>query len=292
MMMQKFQSIVAAFDGSEPSEEAFAAMMPLVREDRPDVAVLYVYPAPATSYFPPPRLAEACERLRADGVDAHLTIREGDPAEEILTYLKQRRPDLLVMETEGRSGLRRMAQRSVAEDVLHQVEMPVLLVRPGAARKSWSRMLVALDGSSRAEEILQDVVPLARRLHSSVELVRVALPSIPVWAAAEAGGGAREEDPTPYLRQVQARLLEEGVDARIHAPQGRAAAALLERARDSDASLICLTTHGRTGFERVLLGSTAEEIVHHASCPVLVRRSVQVDGIPLDPRPLGHGKTG
>jgi len=292
MMMQKFQSIVAAFDGSEPSEEAFAAMMPLVREDRPDVAVLYVYPAPATSYFPPPRLAEACERLRADGVDAHLTIREGDPAEEILTYLKQRRPDLLVMETEGRSALRRMAHRSVAEDVLHQVEVPVLLVRPGAARKSWSRMLVALDGSSRAEEILQDVVPLARRLHSSVELVRVALPSIPVWAAAEAGGGAREEDPTPYLRQVQARLLEEGVDARIHAPQGRAAAALLERARDSDASLICLTTHGRTGFERVLLGSTAEEIVHQASCPVLVRRSVQVDGIPLDPRPLGHGKTG
>ena len=291
-MIHKYRRIVATFDGSEPSEEAFAAMMPLVRADQPEVAVLYVYPAPAMSYFPPPRLAEACARLRAEGVDAHLTIREGDPVEEILTYVKQREPDLLVMETEGRTGLRRLAQRSVAEEVLHQVDVPVLLVRPGAAKRSWNRMMVALDGSSRSEEILQDVIPLARRLHSSVELVRVALPSIPVWAAAEAAGGPREEDPTPYLREVQARLLEEGIEARLHAPHGRAAAALLERARDSDASLICLTTHGRSGFERVLLGSTAEEVVHHASCPVLVRRSVRVDGIPLEPRPLEHGKTG
>jgi len=291
-VIHKFRRIVATFDGSEPSEEAFAAMMPLIRADQPEVAVLYVHPAPAMSYFPPPRLAEACERLRAEGVDAHLTIREGDPVEEILTYVKQREPDLLVMETEGRTGLRRLAQRSVAEEVLHQVDVPVLLVRPGAAKRSWNRMMVALDGSSRSEEILQDVIPLARRLHSSVELVRVALPSIPVWAAAEAAGGPREEDPTPYLREVQARLLEEGIEARLHAPHGRAAAALLERARDSDASLICLTTHGRSGFERVLLGSTAEEVVHHASCPVLVRRSVRVDGIPLEPRPLEHGKTG
>jgi len=153
-------------------------------------------------------------------------------------------------------------------------------------------MLVALDGSARAEEILQDVIPLARRLNATVELVRVAMPSIPRWAAAEAAGGARDEDPRPYLREVQARLLEEGVDARIAAPEGRAAAALLERARDSEASLICLTTHGRTGFERVLLGSTAEEVVRGASCPVLVRRSVRVDGIPLTAGPLRQERTG
>jgi nucleotide-binding universal stress UspA family protein len=177
-MIPKFHTLVAAFDGTEASEEAFAAMMPLIRQDQPEVAVLYVYPAPAMSYFPPPRLAEACARLRGDGVNAHLTIREGNPVEEILKYLKQRRPDLLVMETEGRSGLRRLARRSVAEEVLHQTDVPVLLVRPGAARNAWSRMLVALDGSSRAEEILQDVVPLAERLQAAVELVRVALPPV------------------------------------------------------------------------------------------------------------------
>jgi nucleotide-binding universal stress UspA family protein len=144
-------------------------------------------------------------------------------------------------------------------------------------------MLVALDGSARAEEILQDVVPLAARLHAEVDLVRVALPPVTGMALGDAPGVIQYEDPMPYLQEVQARLREEGLEARIAAPAGRAAAALLERARDTDASLICLTTHGRTGFERVLLGSTAEEIVRRASCPVLLRRSVRVDGLPLHP---------
>lgn len=286
-MIPKVHNIVAAFDGSEASEEAFAAMMPLIRQDQPEVAVLYVYPSPAMSYFPPPRLAAACDRLRADGVNAHLTIREGNPVEEILSYLRQRRPDLLVMETEGRSGLRRLAQRSVAEEVLHRTDIPVLLVRPGAAKSAWSRMLVALDGSARAEEILQDAVPLAARLHADMELVRVALPPVTGMALGDAPGIVHHEDPMPYLREVQARLREEGVEARIAAPTGRAAAALLERARDTEASLICLTTHGRTGFERVLLGSTAEEVVRRASCPVLLRRSGRIDGIPLNPTAAG-----
>jgi nucleotide-binding universal stress UspA family protein len=282
-MLRKFQRIVAAFDGSEASEEAFAAMTPLVRADQPEVAVLYVFPAPAMSYFPPPRLAEACDALRAEGVNAHLTIREGNPAEEIVKYVKQRQPDLLVMETEGRSGFRRLAKGSVAEEVLHQVDVPVLLVRPGAARKSWSRFLVALDGSALAERILEDVVPLARRLGASIELVRAALPAATMLGVGEIPNPILHEDPLPYLREVQARLKQEGVEAAIAAPAGRAAFAVLERAGDTGASLICLTTHGRTGFERVLLGSIAEEIVRHASCPVLIRRSGDAGGLPLEP---------
>ena len=148
-------------------------------------------------------------------------------------------------------------------------------------------MLVALDGSARAEEILQDIVPLAVRLPAEVELVRVALPPVTGLAFGDAPGVIHHEDPMPYLREVQTRLREEGLDARIAVPTGRAAAALLERARDTDASLICLTTHGRTGFERVLLGSTAEEVVRRASCPVLLRRSVRVDGLPLHPTASG-----
>jgi nucleotide-binding universal stress UspA family protein len=291
-VLHRYQRIVAAFDGTDASEEAFAAMMPLVRMDQPEVAVLYVTPSPRASTVPPPRLAEACARLREEGVDAHLTLREGEPASAILAYLQQRRPDLLVMETEGRSGIRRLAQRSVAEEVLHHSEVPVLLVRPGGSRKSWSKMMVALDGSPRAEEILEDVVPLARRLHASVELVRVALPPITGLSVGDVPGVVVHDDPEPYLREVKARLVEEDVEVRIAAPQGRAASALLERAKDSDASLICLSTQGRTGFERVLLGSTAEEVIRRASCPVLVCRSVRVDGIPMAGGKAGQEKPG
>lgn len=280
-MNTKIQRILAAFDGSADSEEAFAAMMPLVREDNPEVTVLYVFEAPATSSFPPPRLAEACDRLRAQGVDAHLTIREGKPAEEILRYASMRQPDLIVMETEGRSGLQRLVKKSVAEEVLRHAEAPVLLVRPGSSRKSWSRILVALDGSSRAEEILEDVIPIADRLDASLELVRVALPTITGMGIGDVPGVVFHDDPKPYLRQVQVRLLEAGINTRIAPLEGRAASAILERAKETDAFLIALTTHGRTGVERILMGSIAEEIVRNASCPVLIRRSVRTDGIPL-----------
>jgi nucleotide-binding universal stress UspA family protein len=95
------------------------------------------------------------------------------------------------------------------------------------------------------------------------------------------------EDSKPYLRRVQARLLEEGVNARIEALEGRVASAILDHASKTDAFLIALTTHGRTGFERILMGSIAEEIVRHSSCPVLVRRSMRTDGIPLEPSKTG-----
>lgn len=282
-MKMKIQRILAAFDGSAESEEAFAAMMPLVQKENPEVTVLYVFEAPTTSYFPPPRLAEAVDALQAKGVDAHLTIREGHAAEEILKYAHLRQPDLIVMETEGRTGLARLAKRSVAEEVLRHAEAPVLLVRPGSSRKSWSRMLVALDGSSRAEEILQDIIPLADRLDASIELARVALPTITGMGIGDVPGVSFHDDPKPYLRQVQAQLQEEGINTRIAPLEGRAAAAILKRAQDTDAFLIALTTHGRTGFERILLGSIAEEIVRNATCPVLVRRSVRADGIPFEP---------
>jgi nucleotide-binding universal stress UspA family protein len=280
-MKRKIQRILAGFDGSAESEEAFAAILPLVRAEHPEVSVVYVFEAPAASHYPPPGLAETCSRLRAEGLDAHLIIREGKPTEEILRYAKMREPDLIVMETEGRSGLPRLAKKSVAEEVLRHAEVPVLLVRPGGARKSWSRILVALDGSSRAEEVLDDVIPLAEQLNISVELARVALPTITGTGVGDIPGVVYHDDPKPYLLQVQARLLEEGLDTAIAPLEGSAAPAILERATKTDASLIALTTHGRTGVERILMGSIAEEIVRHAPCPVLVRRSTRSDGIPL-----------
>lgn len=290
-MHPKIQRILVAVDGSTESEEAFAAMMPLVREEHPEVTVLYVFDAPAMSYLPPAGLSEACARLRAEGVDAHLTIREGKPAEEILRFATLREPDLIVMETEGRSGLQRLAKKSVAEEVLRHAEVPILLVRPGGARKSWSRILVPLDGSSLAEEILQEVLPLAERLGASVELIRVALPTITGMGVGDIPGVVYRDDPTPYLRQIQTRLKEAGIDVQIAALEGRAASAILERAKNGDASLIAMTTHGRTGVERLVMGSIAEEIVRNASCPILLRRSARSDGIPLVNSKTGERST-
>lgn len=278
-MKPKLQQIVAATDGSPESEEAFAAMMPLVRADRPEVSVLHVFKDAAAPAAPPPAVVRQAEALRAQGIDAHAVIRVGNPPDEILRFAGDRDADLIVLSTHGREGLRRIVDGSVAEEVIRRAGVPVLVTRAGAARSSWGRIAVALDGSTRAQEILQDVIPLARSLGASVDLVRASLPPITMTGWGDVPGVVIHEDPMPYLRQVQSIVSEEGLDVRISAPVGRASSAILQHVADTGASLICLTTHGRTGFERVLLGSIAEEILRHATCPVLLRRTSRNDGI-------------
>jgi nucleotide-binding universal stress UspA family protein len=94
-----------------------------------------------------------------------------------------------------------------------------------------------------------------------------------------------DENPLPYLERVRARLASEGVDATVAALEGRAGFQILRYAQENNASLLCMTTHGRSGLARIVLGSIADEVLRQAPCPVLLRRSVPAEhgpeGVPL-----------
>jgi nucleotide-binding universal stress UspA family protein len=153
--------------------------------------------------------------------------------------------------------------------------------------RSWSRLVVALDGSPRSEAILEDVVPLARRLKASVNLIRSVLPPITMTGLGEIPGVQIAENPMPYLEGVKTRLSSEGVEASVAGLQGRAGAEILRYLREQGASLLCMTTHGRSGLARALLGSIAAEVMRQAPCPVLLRRTVQAGpGSVVDPLPV------
>lgn len=271
-MNEKIERILVTTDGSAESEHAFAAMMPLVRLDHPEVAVLYVLEDPDASFDPPAKVAKACRALRSGGVNAHLEIREGKASEEIARLAKT--ADLLVMSTHGRGGFKHLLLGSVTEDVIRRTDAPMLITRPSARTGEWDRMLVALDGSPRGERILEDVIPLARRLHSSVELAQSVMPPITPTGLGEIPGVRVVENPLPYLEGVKSWLATQGVDASVKALEGRAGSQILRHAEESGVSLLCMTTHGRTGLSKVVLGSIADEVIRHAPCPVLLRRSV------------------
>jgi nucleotide-binding universal stress UspA family protein len=271
-MNEKIEQILVTTDGSPESEHAFAAMMPLVRLDHPEVTVLHVVEDPEASFNPPARVAKACSALRASGVNAHLELREGKPSEEIASRAKD--SDLLVMSTHGRGGFKHLLLGSVTEEVLRRVETPILVTRPDVRADSWTRMVVALDGSTRSERILEDVIPLARRMHAAVELVQSAMPPITGSGIGDIPGVQIIENPLPYLEGVKSWLATQGIDASVKALEGRAGAQVLRHAQESASSLLCMTTHGRTGLSRALMGSIADEVIRHAPCPVLLRRSV------------------
>jgi nucleotide-binding universal stress UspA family protein len=271
-MNEKFDRILVTTDGSAEAEHAFAAMMPIVRADNPAVTVLHVLEGAKASFHPPAQVAKACAALRANGVNAHLRLSEGNPAEEIARLSAEM--DLIVMSTHGRGGFKHLMLGSVTEQVIRLAQTPLLVTRPVVTVREWTRMVVALDGSPRGEQILQDVIPLARRLHTSVELVRSAMPPITMTGLGDVPGVEVVDDPLPYLEGVKSWLATQGVDASIRALEGRAGAEILRRAGESGASLLCMTTHGRTGLSRALLGSIADEVIRHAPCPVLLKKSV------------------
>jgi nucleotide-binding universal stress UspA family protein len=149
----------------------------------------------------------------------------------------------------------------------------------------YERILVALDGSDVAEQVLPHVEVLAEKFGSAVTLVQ-ATTSPEMLAAASAQGAAPAGpvvDPTPiveserqeaseYLDAIAQRL--RGRDLAVDAKQseGPPGEVIVELAGRLGTDLIAMTTHGRGGLQRLVLGSVADQVLRHAPCPILLVR--------------------
>jgi nucleotide-binding universal stress UspA family protein len=148
----------------------------------------------------------------------------------------------------------------------------------------YRHVVVALDGSELAERVFEHVLPLARAFGSKVTCVCAVEPiSSAALAGVGMGGGVGmdslldaqdevEEEDAAYLAQVKDRLDAKGIEVTCEEPEGPAAKAIIECARQVNADLIAMTTHGRSGLGRAVLGSVADEVVRKAPCPVLLVR--------------------
>jgi nucleotide-binding universal stress UspA family protein len=266
-------TIAVALDGSPPSASILLAAVPLARAWNAALVLVSVLERPDI----PPERGPWLEALAADltkqGLTAIAELRLGDPAEELLAFTRETSPALLALATHGRRGLDRLRLGSVAEEVLRRCDVPLLVARPETAASRGRVVLVALDGSPRAEEILPDAVRLAKATGRPVELVRVSLPAVTAGGLGEFPMYFPQEDPLPYLKRTCGRLAADGVSAVPVALAGQAAGELLRYAGEADAGLMVMTTQGRTGLRRALLGSVAEEVLRQAPCPVLLRRT-------------------
>lgn len=150
----------------------------------------------------------------------------------------------------------------------------------------FERILVALDGSDVAEQILPQVQALAERFGSAVLLFRVTTPPETLLAATAGGASsvagpivdptpiaeAEREDAVAYLQALAKDLRRAGLAAEYEQAEGSPAEAIVGRARDPGVDLIAMTTHGRGGLTRLVVGSIAEAVLRSASCPILLVR--------------------
>jgi nucleotide-binding universal stress UspA family protein len=142
-----------------------------------------------------------------------------------------------------------------------------------------ARILVPLDGSPLAERILPEVVELARLRAAEAILLRVALAhTFPGADAIDAQVDAVREA-EGYLVALERRLADQGIAVSRAVRYGHAPEEILAHARATHADLIAMSTHGRTGLLRLMLGSVAEAVLRASPVPVLLLRA-QAPGPP------------
>jgi nucleotide-binding universal stress UspA family protein len=138
--------------------------------------------------------------------------------------------------------------------------------------EKFERILVPLDGSECAEIVLPKVEKLATDLKASIALLRVAyahtFPGVdPTEAEVKVVREAEE-----YLRKIEERLKAKGLKVDSHVRYGNDADEILDHAAQKDIDFIAMTTHGRSGVKRFLLGSVAEKILRHSPKPIFLVR--------------------
>jgi nucleotide-binding universal stress UspA family protein len=146
----------------------------------------------------------------------------------------------------------------------------------------YRRVLVALDGSPVAESIIPFILAIAGPLDMEVVLVRVVTP-----AAVEAGApvpgivvkerAARTAEAQDYLSSIAAELSGRGVRVQARVRTGTPVQEILAATGECAADLIAMTTHGRSGLRRLVVGSVAEAVLRRADTPVLLMRLTAAD---------------
>lgn len=225
------------------------------------------------------------------GIKATHGVLRGDPAEMICARASDVSADLIVMTTHGRSGFSRAWLGSVADGVIRRSTLPVLLVRPkergGARSAAWAPMkqiVVSVDGSNLATQVLPSATKLARAYGASIVLLQVVQPvpmlTVHPYLGAVTDTAVTDDVATQVLvdeaeRHVEGlvrKLREEGIsNAESHVVLSASVPqAIIEFARSHHADLIAMSTHGR-GVSRLIVGSVADKVRRSTEVSVLLQ---------------------
>lgn len=229
------------------------------------------------------------KELEARGLKVKTEIAYEPPAQAILNCAADKDVDLIAMSTHGRSGITRWVLGSVADKVLHSTHRPLLLVRAKEAAQqegqaiAINKILVPLDGSELSLAVLPFVEDLAKALGSSLALFHAVAP-VGIYTGVEmaptrAGDLLNQfvAQAHDFLTQVAKEIEQRGLQTDRSVSIGFAADEIVRAAADVQADLIALSTHGRSGLGRWVMGSVADAVVRRTTLPCLVVRPHQAE---------------
>jgi nucleotide-binding universal stress UspA family protein len=231
-------------------------------------------------------VTEAGTRLKRPGLEVETVVLRGRAATAIVDRARGMHADVVVVGSRGHGTIESMLLGSVSAEVVDHAPSPVLVARGSRIE----RIVLGWDGSScaaRAVELLRTWPIFSGSLVRVVSVADVKIPwwsgfpeagtpqLIPVYADAVNASRMQHE---ALAREMTAQLQHSGLPAEAEQRDGDPATEILAAANDSEAVLIVMGTHGRTGLRRLVLGSVARNVLQHATCSVLIVRDGPMRG--------------
>ena len=294
-----WKKVLVPTDLSEGSKDALPYAIGIARETGAPLTLVHVVHTPPRAELLAYGVIIEEERLMAEArkqldafrqreipsdIQGPTVVLKGHPAEEITRLAADQKFDLIVIATHGRSGLKHLWFGSTAENVVRRAPCAVLTVRerPAHLRQPEQnpirvrKILAPTDFSDLSIEALSEGVALAKRVGARVDVIFVNQP--PPYTEAEFANLIIIESALREASEGRLEKLKEAVPG-LNAVLGdfivrigSAALEIVQAALVLNSELIVMTTHGHTGLKHIALGSTAERVVRHAACPVLLLR--------------------
>jgi nucleotide-binding universal stress UspA family protein len=221
------------------------------------------------------------------GIAVDVLVDVGSPARRILDRAAELPADVIVMGTHGTSGFQHLMLGSVTERVLRNAACPVLTVPPRAHATSdlpFSQLLCAIDFSESSMAALQFASSLARESDATLTMLHVLEwpweePPAPRLEELPAEQGAALAEYRRYRERMALKRLEDlasktGLSKRpvVRLRNGKPHVQILDVAHEESSDLLVIGVHGRNPLDMMVFGSTANQIVRAAPCPVLTLR--------------------
>ena len=267
------RTILIPMDGSESIEETILYASSMCPKSETRIVLLHVTPlvnATNASIDNVPNITTAEHELSDAGWTVESEVRMGDPVFEILKMAILLPATMILMSTHGRSGIERIRNDSVTEQVLKQSPCPVFIlhstrIEPADKRTSnlFKRILVPLDGTDSSSAILECVERFASMHDSEVILFHDEMESAE-FDDKKAAIKAKLQDQSVALANSGLKVT---LDMTTYK---RPIREILNKIDDMNIDLVSMATHGKDGEKRALDESVTAEIVRHSNCPLLV----------------------
>jgi nucleotide-binding universal stress UspA family protein len=237
-------------------------------------------------------LQQQGQLLRDQGISVKAVLAAGNTVSALLDICATEQIGLVVMTTHGRTGLARFALGSVADQLVRDSHVPVLLLhsfsspscapvfdaaleKPQAARWHLDHVLVALDGSELSESVLPLVRELAGVVFHHITLQRV----LPLTAAEPYRASVKKYLETQE-RELRAQLGATQCEVTSRLCEGVVPSEKIVEVAQEEGCLVVMATHGWGGMKRLMLGSVTNQVVHTAHVPVLVIHAADQTSLP------------